>query len=143
MEDLVVTKRITIPARDLHWTAVRASGPGGQNVNKVATKVVLRFDLEGTAALSPAVKARIVAREGGRLDADGHLVITVQVTRSQSQNLEQARQALAAIIRPALVPAKRRRPTKPGRGAVERRLSSKRRTADTKARRGRVDRDGD
>ncbi|CAG0996135.1 hypothetical protein GPROT1_03438, partial [Gammaproteobacteria bacterium] len=86
--DLVVTERVTIPDADLSWTAVRGSGPGGQNVNKVASKVDLRFDLEGTQALSADVKRRLTALASGRLDAEGRILITSQLTRDQGRNLE-------------------------------------------------------
>ncbi|HOU94031.1 MAG TPA: aminoacyl-tRNA hydrolase, partial [Polyangiaceae bacterium] len=81
--DLVVNARVTIPASDLSWTAVRSSGPGGQNVNKVASKVELRFHLETTGALDAATKARLRALAGHRLDADGALVVVAQASRNQ------------------------------------------------------------
>ncbi len=92
---LVVSARVVIPAAELAWTAVRASGPGGQNVNKVASKVELRFDLANTQALSPSVKARLGQLAENRLDADGCILITSQLTRDQHQNLEDAREKLA------------------------------------------------
>jgi ribosome-associated protein len=130
--DLPVTARITLPAGDLQWKAVRASGPGGQNVNKVASKVELRFDLVNSQALEFGVKGRLRALAGSRLDADGALVIVSQATRSQEQNLEDARQKLAELVRRALVVPKRRRATRPSRGAVERRLEGKRRQREKK-----------
>jgi ribosome-associated protein len=130
--DLFVSARVTLPARDLSWKAVRASGPGGQNVNKVASKVELRFDLAGTSALDWAVKGRLRSLAAGRLDADGALVIVSQATRSQDQNLEDARQRLAELVSRALVAPKRRRPTKPSRSAVARRLEGKRHLAQKK-----------
>jgi ribosome-associated protein len=87
-KDLVINDRVTVPARDLSWTASRASGPGGQNVNKVATKVTLRFDLRGTEALTRAQKARLRKLAGKRIDAQGALRINAQAERSQRQNLE-------------------------------------------------------
>lgn len=122
---LVVDSRVTIPDGDLSWHAVRASGPGGQNVNKVASKVDLRFDLRGTTALAPDVKARLGALAKNAIDADGVLHVTSQATRDQRQNLEDARDKLAALIRQALFVPKKRRKTKPTRGSVERRLTSK------------------
>jgi ribosome-associated protein len=136
--DLPVTARITLLADELQWKAVRASGPGGQNVNKVATKVELRFDLANSHSLDFGVKARLRALAGSRLDADGALVVVSQATRSQEQNLEDARQKLAELVRRALVVPKRRRATRPSRGAVERRLEGKRRQREKKqTRRGR------
>jgi len=121
-----------IPARDLSWSAARASGPGGQNVNKVASKVDLRFDLEGTAALTAAQKARLRTMARGRLDGEGRLQIVSQQGRDQAQNLEAARAVLAELIARALVPPKPRRPTKPTRGSRERRLAAKRHGAEKK-----------
>lgn len=130
--ELSVSATVTIPAEDLRWTAVRAGGPGGQNVNKVATKVDLRFDLLGTRALSEAVKRRLEKLAAGRIDAQGALGITADEERSQRKNLEIAREKLAALIRAALVVPKRRRPTKPSRAAKERRIAEKRRTSEKK-----------
>jgi ribosome-associated protein len=141
-DDLDIDGRVVVPAAELQWTAVRSGGPGGQNVNKVATKVELRFDLPGSAALAPAVKARLRALAGPRLDAEGWILITSQATRSQADNLEDARGKLAALIRRALVPPKRRRPTRPTAGSKERRLGAKRQLAEKKNARGRV-RSGD
>jgi ribosome-associated protein len=132
VEDLPVAEGVVIPARDLSWSAARASGPGGQNVNKVASKVDLRFDLEGTAALTAAQKARLRGLARGRLDGEGRLQIVSQAGRDQAQNLEAARAILAALVARALTPPKPRRPTKPSRGARERRLAEKRHGAQKK-----------
>lgn len=137
--DLPVTSRLTLPASELSWVAVRSSGPGGQNVNKVATKVELRFDLEGSAVLSEPVRIRLRALARNRLDADGRILISSQLTRSQERNLEDAREKLASLVREALTVPRRRRPTKPTRGAKERRLKQKQKQADKKRTRGRVD----
>ncbi len=122
---LVVDARTQIPDADLSWHAVRASGPGGQNVNKVASKVELLFDLKNTTALSPDVKARLYAIAKNAIDSSGVLHVTSQATRDQRQNLEDARDKLAALVRQALFVPKKRRKTKPTRGSVERRLSGK------------------
>ena len=132
MSALTVTSSVLIPADELVWTAVRSGGPGGQNVNKVATKVELRFDVARSTALSAAVKERLLARVAGRLDAEGKLFITADETRSQSRNLELARERLAELVRAALVPPKRRRSTRPTRASKERRLETKRQTAEKK-----------
>ena len=127
MRDLVLANlTLTIPERELEWTAVRASGPGGQNVNKVSTKVELRFDFEASASLSDSVKVRLRGLAQHRLDGDGRILITSQVTRTQPQNLENARQRLAELIAKAMVTPKRRRPTRPSRAAKRARVNDKR-----------------
>jgi ribosome-associated protein len=141
MDPLVVSSEVVIPAGDLRWSAVRASGPGGQNVNKVATKVELCFDLIATAALSDAVKVRLRRQAARYIAADGSLVVSCQETRSQLQNLDRARGELAAIIARALVKPKRRRATRPTRASVERRLQHKRQHAERKRQRKRADRE--
>jgi ribosome-associated protein len=137
-KNLVINDRVTVPARDLSWTASRASGPGGQNVNKVATKVTLRFDLRGTKALTRAQKGRLRKLAGRRIDAQGALTINAQAERSQRQNLERARDGLRKLIRKALVPPKRRLETKPTRASKRKRLENKRRRGDQKKARGKV-----
>lgn len=140
MRDLLlpsVTVTITIPARELEWTAVRASGPGGQNVNKVSSKVELRFDFEESESLSAAVKARLRGLAQHRLDAEGRILITSQVTRNQPQNLEDARARLADLIAKAMVVPKKRRPTRPSKAAKRRRVDDKRIQAKKKQSRAR------
>jgi ribosome-associated protein len=138
-EDLHVGAKLVIPASDLSWKAVRSGGPGGQNVNKVASKVDLRFDLPGTSALGSDVKARLRRIARNKLDAEGRIVVTSQVTRDQARNLDDAREKLAEMIAEALRKPKRRKPTKPSRGAKERRLKEKRVRKERKQGRGRVD----
>ncbi len=130
---LVVDARVTIPDADLAWHAARASGPGGQNVNKVSSKVELRFDLRNTTALAPDVKERLSALAKNAIDGDGVLHVVSQATRDQRQNLEDAREKLAVLIRQALFVPKRRRKTRPTRGSVERRLASKAHRSKIKA----------
>lgn len=139
--DLVVSERITIPASDLSWSASRAGGPGGQHVNKTSTKIDLRFDLPGTTALSPSVKARLRDLVAGKLDAEGRVVVTSSGSRSQTANLEEARARLANFIRSALVVPKRRRATRPTLGSKRRRLDAKRQASEKKAGRRRVNGD--
>jgi ribosome-associated protein len=130
--DLVVTPGVFLPGQELSWTASRSGGPGGQNVNKVSTKVELRFDLPKNRTLHDGVKARLRARAAGRLDAGGKLVVTCDTTRSQSQNLEMAREKLAELVRAALVAPKRRRPTAPSKASRKRRIEHKRHVGDKK-----------
>ena len=113
MDPLFVSPTVTLPASSMTWTAVRASGPGGQNVNKVASKVELRFDVEGTRALDALTKERLRTLAGSRLTASGELVITSQRTRDQAKNLEDARDKLKDLIVRSLYRAPIRRPTRP------------------------------
>jgi ribosome-associated protein len=134
----LVVEHLVIPEAELRWTAVRASGPGGQNVNKVASKVDLRFDFEQSAALSDELKARLRVSAASRLDAEGRLHITSQLTRNQLDNLADARHKLAELLRAALVTPKRRRKTKPSRAKKAARVAEKRVNAQKKQNRGRV-----
>jgi ribosome-associated protein len=138
LEPLAVAPGVVIPAAELSWTAVRSSGPGGQNVNKVSSKVELLFDLRGSHALVPEVKGRLRALAGKRVDTEGFLHVVSQRTRDQQQNLGDARDKLCALIAAALVRPKPRRPTKPTRGSQRRRMDDKRRRAGQKTLRGRV-----
>jgi ribosome-associated protein len=129
---LRITKTVVIPAGELRWRFSRASGPGGQSVNTADSRVELSLDLTTTTALGPVQRARAFDRLAGRL-ADGVLTITASEHRSQLQNREAARERLAATLAEAMAPPPRRRkPTKPTRGAVERRLTQKRLRARTK-----------
>ena len=137
MDAIVVTEAIRVPAGALTMRAVRASGPGGQNVNKVASKVDLRVDLDAIEGLADSARARLRALAGRRLDADGRLQITSQLTRDQTRNLEDAREKVRALILLALREPKRRRPSRPTAAARERRIESKKRRAAVKRFRGR------
>lgn len=138
-QPLHINDNLTIPAAELSWAASRSSGSGGQNVNKVASKVALRFDLPGTAVLDEAAKARLRGLSGVRLDAAGWVLVISQLTRDQVRNLEDARQKLSELVQAALRKPKARRPTRPGPGARERRLQDKRRHAERKRQRGAMD----
>ena len=135
MDPLPVKPDLIIPARCLGWTSACSSGPGGQNVNRVASKVDLRFDIDGCEVLAPEVKQRLRQRCRRRLDAEGRLVVVSQRTRDQSRNLEDARGRLAELIRAALVEPRVRKSTRPSRAQRERRLNDKRHAAERKRRR--------
>lgn len=132
MDALFVTDAVIIPANDLSWQASRASGKGGQNVNKVSTKVELRFDLVGSQALSGLQKARLRAQRQARFDAEGRVMVVSQKTRDQSRNLEDARDKLREIVAAALVVPIVRRATKPTKGSKRRRLEGKSQNSEKK-----------
>ncbi len=138
MDDLPITQNIVVAARDLSWKAVRASGPGGQNVNKVATKVELCFNLAESTDLNESTKARLRRLAARYLDANDQLLITSQTTRAQRQNLALALETLADLIRRALVVPKQRRKTKPTRASKAARVRNKLHQAKKKQTRTRV-----
>jgi ribosome-associated protein len=129
---------IVLDERELEESFIRASGPGGQNVNKVASAVQLRFDVRRSPSLPQPVRERLERLGGSRITQDGVLVITAQRFRSQERNRQDARDRLAALIHRAAMPPVPRRPTRPSRAARERRLAAKVRRSRVKRERGAI-----
>lgn len=127
-----VTPNIAICEDELRFQFKLASGPGGQNVNKVATAAELRFDVVGSPSLPEAVRVRLLALAGGRVTQDGELLITARRFRSQERNRQDAIDRLIALIRQAAAPPKPRLKTRPSRAAKQRRMDEKRRVGDRK-----------
>lgn len=127
-----VTPHIALDESEIEECFIRASGPGGQNVNKVATAVQLRFDAVHSPSLPAPVRERLIALAGRRISADGILVITAQRFRTQSRNRADALERLLELIRAAAYPPKSRKPTRPTRASKKRRLADKQRRGELK-----------
>ena len=132
MQDLVVQPGLTIPGSELTIAFARSGGSGGQNVNKVSSKVDLRWHPGSSSALHPDDRAWLLEKLGPRLTGDGALIVTSTLTRDQVKNREDALSKLVLIVRAALIRPKNRRATKPSRGAKRRRVEDKRHRAEIK-----------
>lgn len=130
---LIVTPTLAIPDDEFSWTYARAGGPGGQNVNKVSSKAVLRWNLLASPSVPAEVKVRLQQREGGRITNTGDVVIASQRFRDQERNRQDCLEKLAAILRAATVVPRRRKRTRPTRGSIEARLREKKQRAGAKA----------
>jgi ribosome-associated protein len=133
---LVVTPEVSIPDEEFEWKFIRSSGPGGQNVNKVASAVQLRFLLPRNVSLPVAARNRLRRMAGQRLLDDGSILLSARSERSQEQNRRDALERLAELIRSALIEPKIRKKTRPTRASKERRIESKKRRGTTKQGRG-------
>lgn len=138
---LYISPNLSIPIGEITFTAIRAQGPGGQNVNKVASAIQLRFDVP-ESSLSDAAKARILAVSDQRITVDGVIVIKAQNHRTQNRNKDEALERLADLLKQALHRPKARRATRPSRSSREKRLKSKAQRGQVKSLRGQIKRGG-
>src|SRR5262245_42225848 len=128
-----ITDAITIPDAELHFSFARSGGPGGQNVNKVESKAILRWDVAANTSLPPDVKDRLRAQQQHRITAEGELLIQGQRFRDQERNKQDCLDRLREMVLRALTQPRKRKPTKPTRGSRERRLANKKMQARRKA----------
>ena len=131
--DLIVNPRIVIPGGELEFSYARSSGPGGQNVNKVSSKAVLRWNPATSQGLPEPVRERFLATYGSRLTNEGELILASQLSRDRLKNIADCLNRLRALILAVAVAPKKRRPTKPSKGSIERRIQSKKDTSSKKA----------
>ena len=129
---LVINDKICIPESEFRWNFVRASGPGGQNVNKVASKAVLRWDLAGSPSMPADVKGRLWTQQRRRITSEGELVLNSQRFRDQEKNRQDCLDKLRELVRRAATPPKLRKPTRPTRGSRKARLREKRHRSTVK-----------
>ena len=130
---LEVNATIRVPFGEFEWSFARSGGPGGQNVNKVASKAVLRWNFDGSPSVPDDVKARFRTRFPSRLTTEGEVVMSSELTRDQGRNRDDCLEKLADMLRIAAVVPKKRRPTKPTKGSQRRRVEGKRRQSVRKA----------
>ena len=138
---ITVAPGIHVPAHEIEIRYVRSSGPGGQNVNKTSTKAVVRWNVRSAANVRDDVKARFLERFGSRITTVGDILLTSDRFRDQPRNLEDCLAKLTAMLAEVAVAPTKRRPTRPGRGARERRIQTKKTRGAVKSLRGRVDGD--
>jgi ribosome-associated protein len=136
---LVVNSRIRIPPSEFEWTYVRSSGPGGQNVNKVNSKAVLRWNVVRSLSLPADVRERFLVRYRSRITTEGDFILSSQRYRDQGRNAADALEKLTALVAAVAVPGKKRRPTKPTRASARRRVETKQARSRTKKMRRAVD----
>ncbi len=143
MADLYVNSRLTIPAREISVTTARSGGPGGQNVNKVNSKVTLRWSPEQSSGMDPAWQRRFVARYGNRINRDGQLVLHSEQYRDQVRNLADVRSKLVEMLLACQAAPKIRKKTRPSQASQRRRLEEKKQLSEKKRRRQQPGRRGD